>query len=168
MFQGNTFKKNEIDYQFIVVYEKFNKQVANSIKQQAISKRVKSTIWSEKDFRHNEANLTNYNHVLFLSEKMIEETLANPKLKELPLVSAVFYKQEGNSFGIYTKDADFPRIASDFAYYFKENWKKVALKGVLFSPYLFWSEKKQAKLYLLYKAGDYFIEKHLEAWIKHS
>lgn len=171
MFQGNTFKKNEIDYQFIVVYERFNKKVANSIKNEAVGKGVKSTIWSEKDYRDNEAKLTNYNHVLFLSEKLIEETLSNPKLKENPLIPCVFYKKEGNSFGIYICD-DYAKLASEYKEYAIEKLKveliKYLGKVIYFCKFFFWSEIKQFKLSLYFKAGDSFIEEHLEAWIKHS
>lgn len=166
MFQGNqenlerTVLKAKIDYQFIVVYEKFNKKVANSIKQQAVTKGVISTIWSETDYSHNEANLTNYNHVLFLSEKLINETLSNPKLEEHELVRYVYYKTEGNSFGIYTKDTDY------------ENNQIGGVVSQLITKLLrLRSEAKakaKAKEKKLFKAGDFFIKNHLEAWISHS
>lgn len=175
MFQGNqenlerTVLKPKIDYQFIVVYEKFNKKVANSIKQQAVTKGVKSTIWSETDYSHNEANLTNYNHVLFLSEKLIDETLSNPKLEEHELVPYVYYKTEGNSFGIYTKDTDYVKRARECGNDLKKNWRKhlTVLKNISLIG-IFFDVEKRYKLSLLFDAGDFFIENHLEAWISHS
>lgn len=172
MFQGNqenlerTVLKPEIDYQFIVVYEKFNKKVANSIKQQAVTKGVRSTIWSETDYGHNEANLTNYNHVLFLSEKLINETLSNPKLEEHELVPSVYYKTEGNSFGIYAKVKCARECVNDL----KKVWRKFLspVSLTVLSLYLFLDAEKRYKLPLLFEAVDSFINKHLEAWISHS
>lgn len=177
MFQGNqenlerTVLKAKIDYQFIVVYEKFNKKVANSIKQQAVKKGVRTTIWSETDYSHNEANLTNYNHVLFLSEKLIDETLSNPKLEEHELVRYVYYKTEGNSFGIYTKDTDYVKHAREYGNDLKKNWRKhlTVLKNKDISLIDILSDAvRRDELSLLFEAGESFIKNHLEAWISHS
>ena len=68
MFTQKTNKSMSTNYKFIVVYDKFTKPVANSLKNKAKEMSINSTSWSEQEYLHNEAQLNNDNNVLFLSE----------------------------------------------------------------------------------------------------
>lgn len=173
MFNNDSTPK--IDYQFIVVYEKSNKQIAASIRNQAIDLKITSTIWGEKFYLGQETQLTNHNHVLFLSEKLIAENLSNPNLEEKELIPGVFYKKQGNNIGIYPKSENksFVELANEYADFLKENWKMViagvicggSVGGSIVTGYLFWKKQKKAKKYLLFKAADKFVKENLKDWL---
>lgn len=167
--------KNELstNYQFIVVYDKFTKPVANSIKNRAVAKSITSTIWSERDYLDTEAKLTNKNHVLFLSKKLIKDVLSDPSVESIGLNDGVRYKKQGHAVGIYLEDIDYTEAAKRLARNLKENWKgEVAaligggIVGIgLFTTYSYWTESKKAKLYLLYKAVGEYTQKYLENFV---
>lgn len=171
----NTDATPKIDYQFIVVYEKSNKQIAASIRNQAIDLKITSTIWGEKSYLDQETSLTNHNHVLFLSEKLIAENLSNPNLEEKELIPGVFYKMEGNCIGIYLKSENksYVELANEYADILKENWKEViarvicgdAIGALIQTGFLFWRKQKKAKKYLLFKAADKFVKENLKDWL---
>ena len=79
MFAPNN--SNSVEFKFIVVYDKFNKPVANSIKNQARDLSINSTAWSKEQYLAKEPQLNNDNFVLFLSESLMEENLSNPQLQ---------------------------------------------------------------------------------------
>ena len=171
MFQGK-FKTDAtmgdgIPYKFIVVYDKFTKVVANSIKNQSVIKNITSTIWNEKIYYDNESRLTNFNHVLFLSEKLVKEKFANPALTPHQLLDEVVYKTEGNEFGIYIDDenVDFKKSLSKYKTILKEKLGKGVL-GLIGIGFSFLSDRRKAKLCLLFKACDKFVNELMENWIR--
>ncbi len=161
-------QKDKIDYKFIVVYDKFNKPVANSIKNQARDLSINSTSWREKEYLDNESRLNNDNYVMFLSEKLLKENLSNPNLQLHKLIDGVKYKLEGNVVGIYVEDISYIDVAKRLGDSLKENWliQVRALVGFIHGPFVFyWSKKQEAKLYLLYKAVDKFHQDHLKSFV---
>ena len=172
MFNNDSTPK--IDYQFIVVYEKSNKQIAASIINQAINLGITSTIWNEKTYLA-QVNFSNANHVLLLSEKLIAERLSNPNIKEKEFITGVFYKREGSCIGIYPKSVNinFEKLANEYADIWKEDWKIViagiicggAIGHLIQTGFLFWRKQKKAKKYLLFKAADKFVKENLKDWL---
>ena len=57
MFTANVQNSNQVKFKFIVVYDKFNKPVANSIKNQAYELSINSTAWSKEQYLHQEPGL---------------------------------------------------------------------------------------------------------------
>lgn len=50
MFTSDNPTSYRVEYKFIVVYDKFTKPVANSIKNKARDLSISSTAWSEKQY----------------------------------------------------------------------------------------------------------------------
>ncbi len=173
MFEPNKQTIEKIDFKFIVVYNKFNKPVANSIKNQARELSINSTSWSEEQYLHNEAMLNNDNFVMFLSEKLMDENLSNPQLKLYSLVEGVKYKTQGNVVGIFVEDISYVEAAKRLGESLKEDWliQVGALIGTgligggLLATVRYWTKKRKAKLYLLYKAADNFTRKNLKSFV---
>lgn len=163
---------------FIVVYDRFTKPVANSLKNKAIEKSITSTSWSEQEYLANEMNLDNNNHVLFLSEKLFKENLSDPSLPACNLIEAVFYKKQGHIAGIYVHNGNVKcsEIASRVGSILKESWGKAFLSMIatgllgvaLYTLLKYRSKEKQAKLYLLFRAKDCFEDKHLKDFVNDS
>ena len=165
--------EQKIEFKFIVVYDDFTKPIANSLKNEAIEKRITSTIWTEKQHNDNLPQITNENYVLFLTEKKIKEHLSNPKLKAYTIVDGVEYKKQGHELGIYFKEIDFVETAKRVGKSLKEDWLYVAgilIGGGVFgasilASFRYWSKKKKAKLYLLFRASDKFAESFLKKYV---
>lgn len=178
MFTQKTNKSMSTNYKFIVVYDKFTKPVANSLKNKAKEMSINSTSWSEQEYLHNEAQLNNDNNVLFLSEKLIKENLSNPSLKPNYLINGVFYKKQGANAGIYVdnKEVKCSEIAKRLSNIFKEGWGKCLIAMIsggliginVFAFFRYLQTEKKAKLYLLFKATDTFAEKHLKNFVNNS
>lgn len=175
MFAPNN--SNSVDFKFIVVYDKSNKPVANSIKNQARDLSINSTSWSKEQYLANEPQLNNDNFVLFLSESLIEENLSNPQLQLHSLIEGVNYKKQGNAIGIFVEDINYIEAAKRLGDSLKEDWLKLVgvliatghttgLKAVsLFATLRYKSKKKKAKLYLLFKASNKFTRKYLKSFV---
>ena len=166
--------QNRIDYQFIVVYEKSTKAIAKSLHNQAVGQQIKSTTWGKKEYLDQESRLTNYNHMVFLSESLVKENLANPKLEAKEIIPGVLYKHEGNSIGLYLDSkADFVETAKKVGESLKEDWLYEVgaliaggLIGVgVFSIFRFFSKKKKAQIYLAFRGIDRFSESLLKDFV---
>lgn len=169
---GNAAPK--IDYQFIVVYDDKHKPVAKSLHNQAVKKRIKSTTWSRKDYLQQESRLTNHNHLVFLSDSLIKQNLANPHLEEEEVIPGVLYKHEGNSLGFYLdSNADLVETAKKVGKSLKEDWLYEAgamiaggLIGVgISSVARFFSKQRKAAIYLAFRGVDEFAESILEDFV---
>lgn len=171
MFAPNN--SNSVDFKFIVVYDKSNKPVANSIKNQARDLSINSTSWSKEQYLANEPQLNNDNFLLFLSESLIEENLSNPQLQLHSLIEGVNYKKQGNAIGIFVEDINYIEAAKRLGNSLKEDWliQVAALIGThligasILATVRYRSKKKKAKLYLLFKASDEFIRKYLKSFV---
>ena len=171
MFAPNN--SNSVDFKFIVVYDKSNKPVANSIKNQARDLSINSTSWSKEQYLANEPQLNNDNFLLFLSESLIEENLSNPQLQLHSLIEGVNYKKQGNAIGIFVEDINYIEAAKRLGNSLKEDWliQVAALIGThligasILATVRYMSKKKKAKLYLLFKASDEFIRKYLKSFV---
>lgn len=173
MFTTNAQNSNQVQFKFIVVYDKFNKPVANSIKNQAYELSINSTAWSKEQYLHQEPGLNNDNYVLFLSEKLLEENLSNPQLELYDLIEGVKYKKQGNAVGIYVEDISYVEVAEKLAESLKEDWLlqvgALIAGGLVCSSILatfqYFSKRRKAKLYLLYKAVDKFAKDKLKSFV---
>lgn len=171
MFAPNN--SNSVDFKFIVVYDKFNKPVANSIKNQARDLSINSTAWSKEQYLANEPQLNNDNFVLFLSESLMEENLSNPQLQLHSLIEGVKYKKQGNAVGIFVEDISYIEAAKRLGDSLKEDWLMQVgaligtglIGGSLLATVRYWSKKNKAKLYLLYKASDKFTKDFLKSFV---
>lgn len=170
MFAQNN--SNSVDFKFIVVYDKFNKPVANSIKNQARDLSINSTAWSKEQYLANEPQLNNNNFVLFLSESLIEENLSNPKLKSHSLIEGVKYKKQGNTVGIFVEEISYIEVAEMLAESLKEDWLKQVGALICYGPivgllatFKYFPKQRKAKLYLLYKASDKFTQDCLKSFV---
>lgn len=164
----------QIAYKFIVVYDKFNEPVANSIKNQAGTLSINSTSWSEKDYLTNKSRLNNNNYVMFLSEDLIKKNLSNPNLQLHELIDGVKFKSEGNVVGIYVEDIDYVEFAKRLGSSQKEDWLTLVggglivggrIVGGLIAGLRYRSKQQEAKLYLLYKAVDKFHQDYLKSFV---
>ncbi len=166
--------QQKIDYQFIVVSDKRFKPVARSLHNQAVTKRIKSTTWTKDIYTKQESGLTNYNHIVFLSDVLIKENLANPKIQSKEIIPGVLYKHEGNSIGIFLDPKkDYEEVAKQVGNSLKEDWLyevgvmiASGLIGVgIYSTARFFSKKKKAKIYLAFRAIDKFSESLLKDFV---
>lgn len=163
-----------IDYQFIVVYDEKHKPIAKSLHNQAVKKKIKSTTWSKKDYLQQESRLTNYNHLVFLSDSLIKQNLANPNLKSNAIIPGVLYKHEGNSIGLFLDSkADFIETAKKVGNSLKEDWLQevgVIIAGGLigvgiYSVARFFTKKRKAEIYLSFRGVDKFAESILTDFV---
>lgn len=160
----------KIEYQFIVVYDKKSKRVAKSLHNQAVNKKIKSTTWSRKEYLAQESRVTNYNHVVLLSDSLIKENLSNPKLKSNSIIEGVSYKIEGNIMGLQLDDsADYVQLAKDLGNTLKEDWYIVAgaliaaglIGGFVYTTFRTFTKKQKAQIYLMFRGIDKFVETSL-------
>lgn len=157
----------KIDYQFIVVYDKKTKPAAKSLHNQAVNNKVKSTTWSKKEFLDQESRLTNYNHIVLLSETLIKENLGHPDLKSHPVIEGVTYKIQGHTIALQLEDSvDYVKLAKDLGNTLKEDWYKVAgaviatglIGAGIYTTFKMYTKTQKAKIYLLYRGIDKFVE----------
>ena len=66
-----------ITNKFVIVYDKLTKPIAKYISNEFANK-YKIVLWNKKDYKHNEARLTNGNRVLFFDEDLIKENASIP------------------------------------------------------------------------------------------
>lgn len=164
----------KINYQFIVVYDEKHKPIAKSLYNQAEDKKIKSITWNKKDYLNQESRLTNYNHVVFMSDALIKQNLANPNLNTKEVIPGVLYKHEGNCVGFFldTK-ADFVETAKKVGNSLKEDWLKevgVMIAGgfigvVIYSVARFFSKKRKAEIYLSFRGVNKFAESILSDFV---
>lgn len=90
--------------QCFIVYDEFTKKVAISLRNRLSEREVRCTIWNEKQFRDNEARLSNFNRLLILSEKVSAEYLAAPTNVKQTLTDYSYYVREGRVASITLRD----------------------------------------------------------------
>lgn len=91
-------------HQCFVVYDDLTKQIAISVRNRLSEKGVKCVIWDDKQFKANEARLSNFNRLLIFNKKIADEYLGNPSLKSKDLSEYVAYRQEGRVASICLKN----------------------------------------------------------------
>ncbi len=115
-------------HQCFVIYDDLSKQVAISVRNRLSEKGIKCVIWDDKQFKANEARLSNFNRLLIFNKKIAEEYLGNPSLKLKDLSDYVVYRREGRVASICLKNEDL-----DYSELYKqisapiENFKKEVL-----------------------------------------
>lgn len=82
-------------HQCFIVYDDLTKQIAISIRNRLSEKGVKCVIWNDKQFKDNEARLSNYNRLLIFNKKIADEYLANYTILSRRITDYVIYKREG-------------------------------------------------------------------------
>lgn len=161
---------SKANYRFIVVYDKLTKKVAAALRNEAVNQKISSVIWDKKLYITHEPELTNYNHILFLNEDLINENLSDPNLKPIDLVPGFYYKKQGNQVGIFPKNnTNWEKVATEMASMFKENWGKFLIVQIaggligssILAVILAFSRNRKAKLYMYFKAIDEFRKKYL-------
>lgn len=93
-------------HQCFVIYDDLSKQVAISVRNRLSEKGIKCVIWDDKQFKANEARLSNFNRLLIFNKKIAEEYLGNPSLKLKDLSDYVVYRREGRVASICLKNED--------------------------------------------------------------
>ena len=164
MFTSDNPTSYRVEYKFIVVYDKFTKPVANSIKNKARALSISSTAWSEKQYLSQEPSLSNDNHVLFLSKSLLKENLSNPQLQLKKLTNGTKYKSQGNVAGIFVEKVDFISLNEKWLYVVTTLICTTTI-GQLLAAWQYMSKKKKAELYLLYKATDKFAKDNLKSFV---
>lgn len=172
MFQNNQNQHSEkVAERFIVCYDKFTKPMAISIRN-SLHEEASCAIWNEKQYESNEVKLTNRNHLILLSEKMIESNLSNPCLKPIKFSEGVLLKRENNTIGIYIdKEYDL----GSFKKKFSESWKKYLLGivipilivggipgAVITNLCMYFRDKKKVKFRLLFDAVNKLKANNIE------
>ena len=184
--------QKRIDYQYIVVYDKSTVIYAQSLFNQAAGQQVKSAIWTEEVYNDNRHRLTNYNHIVFLTQKLINENFANPNIESKEVIPGVLYKHEGNSIGLYLDPtANYVKMANIVGNINNENWadwnswNMLNLLNINYSnddkfaifvkwgyislhllrEWLTWKEEKKAKRYLTFRGVDKFSESLLKGFV---
>lgn len=123
---AKTRRDNSIEFKFIIIYDKFTKPMAVSLRN-TIGKECSCAIWNKKVYEQNEPKISNKNNLIILNEDLIETNLANPNLKPIQFSEGVLIKHENNTIGLYIDpNADL----GDFKEKFKMSWKKY-LMGIL-------------------------------------
>lgn len=82
-------------HQCFIVYDDLTKQIAISIRNRLSEKGVKCVIWNDKQFKDNEARLSNYNRLLIFNKKIADEYLSNYTILSRRITDYVIYKREG-------------------------------------------------------------------------
>lgn len=151
----------DIKYKFIVIYDKFTKPMAVSLRN-SISKEYTCAICDKKVYEQNEPKLSNKNNLILLDEDLINTNLANPSLKSIRFSEGVLIKHEKNTLGIYIDpDADL----GSFKQRFQMSWKKyltgivapILLIGgiptaIVIAFMMFYNDRKKVKFKLMFEA----------------
>lgn len=169
--QSSNNETNLNEVQFVIVYEKFTKSAAISLKNQ-LSTKFQSVVWDKKNFLSEEPRLTNRNNIILLNEDLIKENLANPSLKRYELVPGMDYVREGKIIGLVFNEETSPKKLSDIL---KENWGKYTagivaplalVGGVPGAAIIAWlltlSQKRKIKFKLYMDAVDVLAKSRLQ------
>lgn len=98
-------------HQCFIVYEESTKKVAISLRNLLSARNLKCSTWDEAHFRDNESRMSNFNRILFLSDKYASEYLASPMIPAKELTEFATYKREGRVASIsLKKDIDFKGV----------------------------------------------------------
>lgn len=168
---AKTRRDNSIEFKFIIIYDKFTKPMAVSLRN-TIGKERSCAIWNKKVYEQNEPKISNKNNLIILNEDLIETNLANPNLKPIQFSEGVLIKHENNTIGLYIDpNADL----GDFKEKFKMSWKKylmgilapILLVGgipgaIIITVMMFYNDRKKVKFRLLFDAVNKFKVKTLE------
>jgi hypothetical protein len=164
--QQDVFQKDNVEEKFIIVYNKFTKPMAISIRNQMNNRNYSCVIWSEKTYWSNEDRLTTKNLLILLSEDVIKANLDNPQILSQHFSTGVLMKVEGGTLGLMID----PECESgSFKTIFKEKWHKyiagivgpiVLVGGLpgagLITLLMFLSDRKRVQFRLMFDAVNKF------------
>lgn len=164
---AKTRRDDSIEFKFIVIYDKFTKPVAVSLRN-TIGKECSCAIWNKKVYEQNEPKISNKNNLIILNEDLIETNLANPNLKPIQFSEGVLIKHENNTIGLYIDpNADL----GNFKEKFKMSWEKylmyilaptLLVGDIITTVMMFYNERKKVKFRLLFDAVNKLKMKTLE------
>lgn len=161
-------KKNDatarIKERFVIIYDKFTKPMALSLRNSIVEAKETCVVWTEKVYTENECSLTNHNLLVLFNKKMIKDHLANPTIKRVNFSDGVILKHEGNTMGLMI-DPDINYV--DYKKKINISWKKyvwgtvlpILLAGgvpgaVIIATYMLFNDKKKIKTKLLFDAVE--------------
>ena len=100
--------------QCFIVYDNLSRKTALSIRNRLSAKGLKCVAWDEKHFRDKEFELSNYDRLLFLNDRIANDYLANPEINK-EILDFVIYKREGRvaSLTIGDKKAKFNKLIKE-------------------------------------------------------
>lgn len=170
----STKRDDSIEYKFIVIYDKFTKPMAVSLRN-TISKECSCAIWNKKVYEQNEPKISNKNNLVILDEVLIKINLANPKLEPIQFSEGVLVKHENNTIGIYI---DPNANLGSFKEKFRMSWKKYLIGilapiliiggipvAIITTVMMFYNDKKKVKFKLLFDAVDKLKVKTIENFL---
>lgn len=148
----NTEKK--ITNEFVIVYDKLTKPIAKYISNEFANK-YKIVLWNKKDYKHNEARLTNGNRVLFFDEDLIKENI-NSKQNQKIIADYAIFVSHGNNAALYIKENT--SIPDEILNTIKKTWGKMILTaiatGLIGVTLLTFNNKKKLRYTILMKAAE--------------
>ena len=80
--------------QCFIVYDKYTRKIALSIRNRLSKEHIKCTAWDGDTFKQNEARMSNFNRILILNKEFADEYLANPEINK-EISDHVIYRREG-------------------------------------------------------------------------
>lgn len=168
-----TRRDDSIEHKFIIVYDKFTKPMAVSLRNN-IGKECSCAIWDKKVYEQNEPKISNKNNLIILDEDLIKTNLANPNLKPIQFSEGVLVKHENNTIGIYIDpNADL----GNFKEKFMMSWTKYLINifvihvipesgpGIIETIMMYYNDRKKVKFKLLFDAVNKFKVKTLEDFL---
>lgn len=147
-----------ITNKFVIVYDKLTKPIAKYISNEFANK-YKIVLWNKKDYKHNEARLTNGNRVLFFDEDLIKENIIS-KQNQKSITDYAIFVSHGNNAALYIKEnASIPNELLDTI---KKNWGKMILTAIatgligvtLATTFLTFNNKKKLRYSILMNAAQ--------------
>lgn len=116
--QNKTQQMDSIPYKFIMVYDKFTKPAAYSLRN-SFGKKYECAAWNENTYFANEPKFTNRNNIVLFNEKIIKEQLANPSINSIEYIPGIDLLREGNVVGLkYNSDTALKKLKDILV----ENW----------------------------------------------
>lgn len=154
---NNQNTENFITNKFVIVYDKLTKPIAKYISNEFADKH-KIVLWNKKDYRHNEARLTNSNRVLFFDEDLIKENIIS-KQNQKNIADYAVFASHGNNAALYIKENT--SIPNEFLDTIKKNWGKMILTAIatgligvtLATTFLTFNNKKKLRYSILMNAA---------------
>ena len=170
-------KKNDvterIKERFIIIYDKFTKPMALSLRNSITKANETCVVWTEDVYNSNEYKLTNRNLLVLLNEKMIKVHLANPSVKTVNYSDGVILKHEGNTVGIMIDPNAYALDILDSRKSFYKVLAKFSARMLIsFIPFigfsslwLWFKDEKVAKRLLLFEAVEKLKAETIEKFL---
>lgn len=162
-----------IKERFIIIYDKFTRPMALSLRNSIEKANETCVVWTEDVYNSNEYKLTNRNLLVLLNEKMIKVHLANPSVKTVNYSEGVILKHEGNTMGLtFDPSFDFLPVLdqregkSKFIAYAKcLGWYIIPYLGPIIASWVGYSQPKKAKTILLFEAVNKLKTETIEKFL---